>query len=94
MKMRPLLFAALCSATAPLLAADGDPDPGFASGNLAINSIQGPLYQLGESGAALGEDGSIVVAGVTGVTNGSVAAHFAVARFLPNGAVDSGFGSR
>lgn len=93
MKMRSLLFAALCSATAPLLAADGDPDPGFASGNLAINSIQGPLYQLGESGAALGEDGSIVVAGVTGVTNGSVAAHFAVARFLPNGAVDSGFGS-
>lgn len=87
------LFTAALFATAAVHAADGDPDPGFAFGGIATRAVTAPQYQLFEPGAAQGDDGSLVTAGVAGVAVYSTAARFAVAKFLPDGSVDTNFGS-
>jgi uncharacterized delta-60 repeat protein len=92
MKAACFLTAALFAAAA-VHAADGDPDLGFAFGGIATRAVTTPKYQLYEPGAALGDDGSLVTAGVAGVSAYSTATRFAVARFLPDGGIDTTFGS-
>jgi uncharacterized delta-60 repeat protein len=63
---------------------DGTLDPAFGDGGVATRDFGGG--ELGTS-AALQPDGKILVAGLTTEFD------FAVARFLPGGALDAGFGS-
>jgi uncharacterized delta-60 repeat protein len=62
---------------------DGSPDPSFGSGGAVVSSFPGSAYAL-----ALEPDGKIVVGG-----SDYMFTSFALARFLPDGAVDTGFGN-
>ncbi len=66
---------------------DGGLDPGFGSGGVALASF-GNVYALPQA-AALQPDGSIIAGGYTvdGQGNGG----FALARFLPDGSLDTTF---
>lgn len=92
MKAVSLFTAALFAATSAF-AADGDPDFTFAGGGIATRTVTAPLYQLYEPGGALGDDGSIVLAGVAGVAPYSTATRFAITKFRNDGSLDTTFGS-
>lgn len=65
-------------------AASGSLDPGFGSGGKVLSSLSGEL----PSGAVLQPNGDLLVSlGLGGGTG------FGVARYLPNGSLDTGFGS-
>lgn len=81
-----ILFA---SATA--IAADGDPDAGFAGGGLATRIVTSPFYVV-SADAALDADGGVLVASTEGASSGSRATHYVVTRFSTDGAVDGGYG--
>lgn len=87
------LFATALFATTAAVAADGDPDTGFAFGSIATRSVTAPQYQLYEPGAALGDDGSVTVAAVVGAAAFSTATRFAVAKFRNDGVPDPSFGA-
>lgn len=65
----------------------GDPDPDFGTAGKAVHSFG--LFELARGVAAVG-DGKILVGG-SGVVGGSRA--FTMMRLLPNGSLDSGYGT-
>jgi uncharacterized delta-60 repeat protein len=73
------------------LAADGDPDGGFAGGGLATRAVTPPFYVV-SADALVDAGGGLLVASTEGASAGSRATHFAVARFSADGAVDGGYG--
>jgi uncharacterized delta-60 repeat protein len=75
--------------TSPAFAADGDLDPNFGKGGKVFTSFGYPA-QAGTA-MALDPDGRIVVAGFTFDNTANV--DFGVARYLPDGSIDTTFGS-
>lgn len=73
------------------LAADGDPDGGFAGGGLATRTVTQPFYVV-SADALVDAGGGVLVASTEGASAGSRATHFAVARFAADGVVDGGYG--
>jgi uncharacterized delta-60 repeat protein len=72
--------------------ADGSLDTAFGSGGRVIATFPGAYFNdNGASGLALQQDGKIVAVGNVGDGTGSNA--FGVARFNPNGSLDTSFGS-
>jgi uncharacterized delta-60 repeat protein len=70
---------------------DGTLDAGFGNGGKVVTSV-GPGRASDEAYAvAVQPDGRIVVAGAT--DNGASKLDFALVRYLPDGALDTGFGS-
>ena len=67
---------------------DGALDPGFADGGTARTDFAGSNDEA--LAVAIQRDGKIVAAGVAG--SGAAHLDFGVARYLPNGAPDAGFG--
>ncbi|MFD9306259.1 calcium-binding protein [Streptomyces sp. NPDC060048] len=70
--------------------ADGSPDAGFGTGgraSVAFPGDGGTAYAM-----ALQQNGKIVLAGRANDPNSSEANDFGLARFHPNGTVDTGFG--
>jgi uncharacterized delta-60 repeat protein len=90
MSFRSLLFTALLAPVAAL-AADGDPDGGFAGGGLATRLVTSPFYVV-SADTAIDAGGNVLVASTEGVSSGSRATRFVVARFTADGAVDGGYG--
>lgn len=78
--------------SAAVFAADGDPDPGFAGGGIATRTVTSPFY-VASADAALDAAGGILVASTEGVSNGSRATKFVVARFNADGSVDGSYGT-
>jgi len=70
---------------------DGTLDTGFSSGGKAILKF-GKVAALPNRDIALQSDGKIVIAG-TAAANGGYTGGFSVARLLPNGSLDTNFGS-
>jgi uncharacterized delta-60 repeat protein len=68
---------------------DGAPDPGFGTGGMVITSF-GAIFQAAYD-VAVQRDGRIVAAGSAGEDSGR-ARRMAVARYLPDGRLDPGFG--
>jgi uncharacterized delta-60 repeat protein len=68
--------------------ADGSPDSSFGSGGVVLTDT-GAVYGDGASAMALLADGRILVSG-SGTQAGATS--FALARYLPNGSLDSTFG--
>ncbi|MBI3822042.1 MAG: PKD domain-containing protein [Planctomycetes bacterium] len=68
---------------------DGSLDSSFGSGGMVTTDF-GSLYEGLEGDVAIQADGKIVVSGTTDV-NGT--AYFAVARYNPDGSLDSSFGT-
>lgn len=94
MKAVPLFAAALFAAfSAHTHAADGDPDPTYAGGIVATQSVPSPFYQSYEPDTALAADGSVAVIGAAGTSAYSVATRVAVAKFRSDGAPDYEFGN-
>jgi len=72
------------------LNANGSPDLGFGSGGIALTDVGGALLGLGGvSSIAVLADGRILASGGGAVGTGS----FALARYLPNGSLDTTFGN-
>jgi uncharacterized delta-60 repeat protein len=71
---------------------DGRPDPTFGSGGKAMTYFTQSVTFAND--VALQNDGKIIVAGVTGVTDGLVPpGGFALARFNSDGSLDNSFGT-
>ena len=68
----------------------GDPDPSFGTNGATLLSFQGPLIDAGYS-VTVDNQGRTVVAGNSYVH--SMQSVIAVARYLPNGTLDTGFGN-
>ncbi len=68
---------------------DGAPDPSFGTGGMVITSF-GAIFQAAYD-VAVRRDGRIVAAGSAGEDSGR-ARRMAVARYLPDGRLDPGFG--
>jgi uncharacterized delta-60 repeat protein len=85
-----LLLGLLTCLTASAQAAPGDLDPSFGSGGLVTTDFGG----RGDFGlaVALQSDGKIVAAGNSSAV-GVFSVNFALARYNPNGSLDSTFGS-
>jgi uncharacterized delta-60 repeat protein len=73
------------------LLADGTLDPTFGIGGIVTTDLQGGSTDRAYD-VAIQSDGRIVVAGWT-VPSGGFSKDFALARYLPNGALDPSFGS-
>jgi uncharacterized delta-60 repeat protein len=76
---------------------DGKPDPSFGNGGTAVADL-GSKYAAGAAEVALQHDGKIVVFGFSGSrmpdpAEGIGGSVIAIARFLPDGQPDSGFGT-
>ncbi len=67
---------------------DGSPDPGFSGDGKVITDFGG--RDLGEA-VAIQDDGKIVVAGASDDLDGVNDGDFAVARYNPNGSLDTSF---
>lgn len=87
------LFTTALFAAISAHAADGDPDPTYAGGAVATQSVPAPFYQSYEPDTALAADGSVAVIGAAGTSAYSVATRLAVAKFRSDGAVDTEFGN-
>jgi uncharacterized delta-60 repeat protein len=74
----------------PAQAAAGDLDPTFGTGGKVITDFGGA--DVGRA-IAVQADGKVVVAGSTGPRENLPGNFFALARYLPSGALDSTFGS-
>src|SRR5262245_55664052 len=87
-----LIVAFVISAVSPnpVLAADGDLDMTFGVGGRVRyeDSSGSPLYA---SASAIQSDGKIIVAGSIGVAPN--ASNFVLARFRPDGSIDTTFGT-
>jgi uncharacterized delta-60 repeat protein len=70
------------------LKADGKPDPSFSGDGQVVTPIGGPLSDS-VTGVAIDRQGRIVAAGASGKNSGSE--EFALARYLPNGSLDTSF---
>lgn len=81
------LCAGMAAAASVALAKGGDPDRSFGGDGKVVTSF-GPGNEAARAIAIRG-DGRIVVGGETGT---NAAPSFALARYLPNGALDSSFG--
>ena len=74
------------------LRADGSLDPTFGSGGIVDTPIRDPSTRDEASAIAVLGDGRILVAGTADYSYGPQL-DFALARYLPNGALDPSFGS-
>ena len=83
------LVAAVASLAAAAPSRGGDPDPSFGSAGLVTTDLTSDADRA--CCVAMQADGKIVVAGSEASVNGS-AGHAFVARYLPNGTLDSSFG--
>jgi uncharacterized delta-60 repeat protein len=83
-----LLAIALCFFTAPALAQDGQLDASFGTNGTAVTNVAG----VGDVGVAtaLQADHKIIIGGYTTIASTQ---YFALVRHLPNGIVDSSFGT-
>jgi uncharacterized delta-60 repeat protein len=77
---------------APVQAAPGDLDPSFGSAGTVLTDF-GPDGPTLASGVALQPDGKIVAAGYTNSRGISALLDFALARYNPDGSLDSSFGA-
>ncbi len=77
------------------LNADGSLDPAFGSGGRVSTPFTDAtsLASAEASSVAIASDGAIVVAGRRGPGSGGTGNDFALARYLPNGALDPAFGA-
>src|SRR5688500_18321455 len=71
-------------------AADGDPDPGFSGDGLARATWP---YSISSVRVATAADGSIFHAATEAIGESDANLDFAVAKFRPNGQLDTSFGS-
>jgi uncharacterized delta-60 repeat protein len=70
---------------------DGTLDAGFGSGGLVITDIGAGAFDSAQA-VAVQADGKIVAAGTVSASSSPGFADFALARYLPDGELDSGFG--
>ncbi|WP_157546253.1 hypothetical protein [Hamadaea tsunoensis] len=71
--------------------ADGTLDPRFGAGGRVVTSVPAGLGAQGATGVAVDSRWRIVAVGTGGIPRGTQIG-FAVARYLPDGALDTGFG--
>src|SRR6478672_2655133 len=91
-------FAAILGGAATAIALDSDPDPTFdgpggnGNGKFSLPITPGNLNDSAND-VVIQADGKMVVVGSTDtVAGGSTGEDFALARFNPDGTLDSGFG--
>jgi uncharacterized delta-60 repeat protein len=70
---------------------NGNPDPTFNFSGTVLTSFAG---SAGANSLAAASDGSIIAAGFAQPQQGSSTTSFALARYLPNGTLDTTFGSQ
>ena len=69
--------------------ADGSLDPTFGAGGKVVTNLYATEYA---NGVAIQADGKIIAVGATTATSGLNGYEFAVARYNPNGSLDTSFG--
>jgi uncharacterized delta-60 repeat protein len=74
--------------------ADGTPDTGFGLGGRTTTDFPDPYFHDAAESMVIQADGKILLGGSTGrdVFGGGVFFDYALARYLPDGTLDSGFG--
>src|SRR4051812_47812871 len=88
-RVRPARLPSLESLERRRLLSAGDPDGGFHAEQVAPATLSGFVAES----VAVQDDGKIVVAGYPGLDNSSATAEdFALARFNPDGTLDTTFG--